>query len=187
MSGITVTIVSVGICMITANQAGDACSTDDNDNGACSVDRQSMVLCEAGAYQRFLESFLDLAREAMRAPAKQRDAQVRVAIAVLGQIPTRVPAEEGKAAGRAYRQVRSDMSAIAEVITQLKGNGERMAGLCVGTALVFRTAALRFVMSGVMLFVSHPTPHAVVGTLDQGLAWCRDQLAVPTKRAVGQR
>lgn len=71
-------------------------------------------LCEAGAYQRFLESFLDLAREAMRAPAKGRDAQVRVAIAILGQIPTRVPAEEGRAAGQAYRQVRSDMSAIAE-------------------------------------------------------------------------
>ena len=38
-------------CDISANQAGDACSTDDNDNGACSVDRQSMVLCEAGAYK----------------------------------------------------------------------------------------------------------------------------------------
>lgn len=72
-------------------------------------------------------------------------------------------------------------------IDWLTRNGERMSGLCVGTALVFRTAALRFVMSGVMLFVSHPTPHAVVGTLDQGLAWCRDQLSIPTKRAVGQR
>ena len=72
-------------------------------------------------------------------------------------------------------------------IDWLTKNGERMSKNCVGTALVFRTAALRFVMSGVMLFVSHPTPHSVVGTLDQGLAWCRDQLALPTKLASGQR
>ena len=71
-------------------------------------------------------------------------------------------------------------------IDWLTKNGEPMAGLCVGTALVFRTAALRFVMSGVMLFVSHPTPHAVVGSLDQAVAWCRDQLAAPVKRASGQ-
>jgi hypothetical protein len=69
----------------------------------------------------------------------------------------------------------------------LTKNGERMSKHCVGTALVFRTAAMRFVMSGVMLFVTHPTPHSVVGTLDQGLAWCRDQLALPTQRAAGQR
>jgi hypothetical protein len=46
-------------------------------------------------------------------------------------------------------------------IDWLNRNGERMADTCVGTGLVFRNAALRFVMSGVMLFVSHPTPHTV--------------------------
>lgn len=71
-------------------------------------------LCEAGAYQRFLESYLDLAREAMRASAKQRDAQVRVAIALIGQLPARVPAEEAKAAGALFRQTRSDLYAIAD-------------------------------------------------------------------------
>ncbi len=63
----------------------------------------------------------------------------------------------------------------------LTRNGPRMSGLCVGTALVFPSAALRFVMSGVMLFVSHPTPHVVVGTLAEGVAWCRDQLARPVE------
>lgn len=72
-------------------------------------------------------------------------------------------------------------------IDWLTKNGERMSKHCVGTALVFRTAAMRFVMSGVMLFVSHPTEHTVVGTLDQGLTWCRGQLAAPLPRAAGQR
>lgn len=71
-------------------------------------------------------------------------------------------------------------------IDWLQENGQRMAGTCVGTALVFRNAALRFVLSGVMLFVSHPTPHVVVGSLDQALAWSRDQLAPPGARGASR-
>ncbi|MFO0684646.1 MAG: hypothetical protein U0234_21500 [Sandaracinus sp.] len=63
----------------------------------------------------------------------------------------------------------------------LKSNGERMKDTCLGTALLFRSPSLRFVMSGVMLFASHPTPHAVCGTLDEALAWSRQQLATHKK------
>ncbi len=59
----------------------------------------------------------------------------------------------------------------------LRANGERMQGVCVGTALMFRSPALRFVMSGVMLVASHPTPHVVCGTLDDALRWANAQLA----------
>lgn len=65
----------------------------------------------------------------------------------------------------------------------LRSNGERMQGVCLGTALMFRSPALRFVMSGVMLVASHPTPHVVCGTLDDALAWSRQQLA--SARAAG--
>ena len=58
----------------------------------------------------------------------------------------------------------------------LRANGERMRGTCLGTALMFRSPALRFVLSGVMLVSSHPTPHAVCGTLDEALRWARGQL-----------
>lgn len=61
-------------------------------------------------------------------------------------------------------------------IDWLKANGERMKGLCVGTALMFRSPAFRFVMSGVMLLSAHPTPHIVCGTLDEALRWARAQL-----------
>ncbi len=66
----------------------------------------------------------------------------------------------------------------------LKGNGERMQGICVGTALMFRSPALRFVMSGVMLVASHPTPHLVCGTLDEALRWSQGQLD-GARRAAG--
>lgn len=38
-------------CDISGNQTGDACSTDDTERGACSADRQTMVMCQAGAYK----------------------------------------------------------------------------------------------------------------------------------------
>jgi hypothetical protein len=65
----------------------------------------------------------------------------------------------------------------------LRENGERMRGSCVGTGLVFRSAALRFVMSGVMLVQSHPTEHVVCGTLEEALAWARVQLDAARMRA----
>jgi hypothetical protein len=42
---------------------------------------------------------------------------------------------------------------------------------------VFRSAALRFVMSTVMLVASHPVPHRVCATLDEALTWARGQIA----------
>lgn len=58
----------------------------------------------------------------------------------------------------------------------LTANADRMRGTCVGTALMFRSPALRFVLSGVMLLSAHPTPHTVCGTLDEALRWARAQL-----------
>lgn len=70
--------------------------------------------CEAGAYQRFVESFKDFAREAFRAPTKTRDGWLRIAMAAAGQSPQRVPAEEHKADVALFRQTRSDLFAIAD-------------------------------------------------------------------------
>lgn len=61
-------------------------------------------------------------------------------------------------------------------VAWLKRNGKRMKGICLGTALLFRSPGMRFVMSGVMLVSSHPTPHSVCATLDEALAWSRRQL-----------
>jgi hypothetical protein len=71
--------------------------------------------CEAGGYQRFVEGYRDFAREAMRAPAKGgRDGLLRLAIAAADRGPLQVPAEEGRMAVTLYRQVRSDLHAIAD-------------------------------------------------------------------------
>lgn len=71
--------------------------------------------CEAGGYQRFVEAYRDFAREAMRAPARGgRDGLLWLAIAAAERGPLRVPAEEGRAAVTIYRQVRSDLHAIAD-------------------------------------------------------------------------
>ncbi len=72
-------------------------------------------------------------------------------------------------------------------IDWLKGNGEKMRNVCIGTGLVFRSSSLRFVMSGVMLFASHPTPHHVCATIDEALAWSRDQLAHHERQPIAQR
>jgi hypothetical protein len=38
------------LCDVSGNKAGDACSTDDEGNGACTADGKSMVSCEKGKY-----------------------------------------------------------------------------------------------------------------------------------------
>lgn len=38
------------MCDISANKAGDVCSTDDEGSSACSADGKSMVACEKGKY-----------------------------------------------------------------------------------------------------------------------------------------
>lgn len=71
-------------------------------------------LCEEGAYKAFMDSFKDLASSAMRAGKISRDKQLRLAIAVVQQAPTRVPAKEAKTAASLFRQVRSDLNATAD-------------------------------------------------------------------------
>ena len=58
----------------------------------------------------------------------------------------------------------------------LSDNSERLSKHCLGTALVFRSAALRFVMTTVMLVVPHPVPHEVCATEEEALRWASQQL-----------
>jgi hypothetical protein len=69
-------------------------------------------------------------------------------------------------------------------IRWLKENGPRMREHCVGTGLVFRSAALRFVLSGVMVVQSHSTPHHVCATLEEALGWASRQLDQERWRAI---
>lgn len=53
---------------------------------------------------------------------------------------------------------------------------------CVGCALVFRSAAFRFVMSTVMLVTPNPVPTEVCGTLEEAIAWTSRRIDA-TRRA----
>ena len=66
----------------------------------------------------------------------------------------------------------------------LRSNADELGKHCLGTGLVFKSAALRFVMSTVMLVVPHPVPHEVCGTLEDAIAWARRQLDA-AERKVG--
>lgn len=82
--------------------------------------------CEEGAYQRFLDSFEAFAREAIRAAQPQKvgkkvipatsvsEYQLRLAIAAFKKSPLKVPGKETKVAINAYRQTRSNLSAVVE-------------------------------------------------------------------------
>ena len=82
--------------------------------------------CEPGAYQRFLDGFEAFAREAIRAAQPQKvgkrvipatpasESQIRLAIAAIRKSPLKVPAAEVRVAVNAYRQTRSNLSAVVE-------------------------------------------------------------------------
>lgn len=82
--------------------------------------------CEEGAYQRYLDNFEAFAREAIRAAQPQHQGKkiipaspasenlLRLAIAAIRKQPLKVPAKEAKAAVYAYRQTRSNLSAVVE-------------------------------------------------------------------------
>lgn len=82
--------------------------------------------CEAGAYQRFLDGFEAFAREAIRAAQPQKvgkrvipptaasESQIRLAIAAIRKSPLKVPGAEVRVAVNAYRQTRSNLSAVVE-------------------------------------------------------------------------
>jgi len=61
-------------------------------------------------------------------------------------------------------------------IAWLRENRPGLDAYCVGTGLVFRSPALRFVMSGVMLAQWHTTPHRVCASLEEAVVWARRQL-----------
>lgn len=62
----------------------------------------------------------------------------------------------------------------------LKTHGVRLGEHCRGTALVFPSAAFRFVLSTVLLVSPAPVPHSVCGTLREALDWARRQLGLPS-------
>ena len=80
-------------------------------------------------------------------------------------------------AGRVPAYLRSSAKAW------LTENQTRLGEHCLGTALIFRSAALRFVMTTVMLVVSHPVPHEVCATEEEALRWAGEQLRMA--RAAG--
>ena len=59
----------------------------------------------------------------------------------------------------------------------LSKNSQRLGSVCLGTGLVFPNAAFRFILSTVMLVVSHPVPHEVCGTVEEALVWAERLLA----------
>ncbi|HEY8431226.1 MAG TPA: hypothetical protein VIL20_22760 [Sandaracinaceae bacterium] len=58
----------------------------------------------------------------------------------------------------------------------LSRNREELERYCVGTALVIRSAALRFLMTTVMLVSSHRLEQEVFASLDPAIAWCEQRL-----------
>ena len=97
--------------------------------------------CEEGAYQRFLDSFESFAREAIRAaqpqkvgkrtlpPAAGTENQLRLAIAAVRKSPLKVPAKEVKLGINAYRQVRSNLSAVVEDAGSTMAMNELLAAM----------------------------------------------------------
>ncbi len=81
--------------------------------------------CEAGAYTSFLEQFENFGRAAIRAgqlpkgskvqtqPAKEN--QLRLAISIINKMsPMKVPLADSKTAASQWRQVRSNLNAVAD-------------------------------------------------------------------------
>lgn len=66
----------------------------------------------------------------------------------------------------------------------LKARGPELSQHCLGTALVIRSAALRFVLSTVMFVWPAPVPAEVFGTLEEALAWARSKLDTRQRRAL---
>ena len=100
----------------------------------------------------------------------QVDAFIRLADELLARGEPYVVIFDSSRAGRVSSYMRRRSS---EWLTQ---NGATLARVCRGTALVFPSAALRFVMSTVLLVSPAPVPHKVCADLDEGLEWARAQL-----------
>jgi hypothetical protein len=105
----------------------------------------------------------------------QIDAFIARADHLLARQVAHVVIFDNTAAGRAspYMRKRS--------MDWLKANQTALTKYCLGTALVIRSPALRFVMSTVMLVVSQPVPHDVFATLGQAVGWARERLEERTR------
>lgn len=61
-------------------------------------------------------------------------------------------------------------------VAYVKRNKEALERLCIAKALVIRSAALRFLMTTLMLVTSHGVREEVFGTLDEAMEFCRREL-----------
>lgn len=101
----------------------------------------------------------------------QVDAFIARADAILRRRTPHVVVFDNSNAGKASAYMRQ------RSMDWLRENGPLMTQHCAGVALVFRSAALRFVMSTVMLVTSHAAPYEVCATLPEALGWAERQLA----------
>lgn len=98
------------------------------------------------------------------------DAFMRRADAILARRTRHAVVFDNSQAGRVPAYMRQK---TFEWLGRNRGELERW---CVGSALVVRSAALRFLMATVMLVSSHGVEQEVFASLDPALSWCRERL-----------
>lgn len=98
------------------------------------------------------------------------DAFMRRADAILARRARHAVVFDNSQAGRVPAYMRQK---TFEWLGKNRGELERY---CVGSALVVRSAALRFLMATVMLVSSHGVEQEAFASLDPALAWCHERL-----------
>ena len=81
----------------------------------------------------------------------------------------------------------SKMGDRDKILGWLRNNDANLRKYSVGTGVVLESAALRFVISSVLLIYSPPSPIKVFPNLSSALAWARAQLQLDGQRAKLQR
>lgn len=98
------------------------------------------------------------------------DAFIEQADALLARAEPYVVIFDSTLAGRVSGYMRKRSS------EWLANNSTSLAKYCHGTALVFPSAAFRFVLSTILLISPSPVPHKVHSNLDEAMEWARAQL-----------
>lgn len=73
------------------------------------------------------------------------------------------------------------------IVQWLKENDAQLKQYSVGTGVVLASAALRFVISGVLLVYRPPTPIKVFGSMAEAMAWAKTQVTSPVLRPAAER
>ncbi len=104
------------------------------------------------------------------------DAFMARADAILARGQLHAVVFDNTAAGRVPSYMRE------RTVAWLSRNRPQLEQHCAATALVIKSAALRFVMTTVMLVTPHTVPQEVFGSLDPALDWCRDRIRIAGSR-----